>query len=100
MKKELLSPGAVLEASVAGAGTYSATVLPDGYIEYAGASYKTPSGAGAAVKETAAGRSLAPKEKATDAWQFWRAWISRRLRSSSVTRAQRPLRSTFTSTWR
>ncbi len=73
MKKGLLFPGAVLEASVAGVGTFSATVLPDGYIEYAGASYKTPSGAGAAVKETAAGRTLAPKEKATDGWQFWRA---------------------------
>lgn len=72
MKKGLLSPGAVLEASLPGAGTYSATVLPDGYIQYAGASYKTPSGAGAAVKETAAGGTLAPKEKATDGWQLWR----------------------------
>jgi predicted type IV restriction endonuclease len=73
MEQGLLSPGAVLEASLPGAGTYSATVLPDGYIQYAGASYKTPSGAGAAVKETAAGHTLAPKEKATDGWQFWRA---------------------------
>ena len=48
-------------------------MLPDGYIEYAGASYKTPSGAGAAVKEAAAGHTLASKEKATDGWQFWQA---------------------------
>lgn len=69
----LLSPGAVLEARLRGAGTYSATVLPDGFIDYAGTSYKTPSAAGAAVKETAAGHTLEPKDKATDGWQFWRA---------------------------
>ena len=72
MKKGLLSPGTLLEASVPGAGIFRATVRSDGYIEYAGVSYKTPSGAGAAAKETAAGRSLAPREKATDGWQFWR----------------------------
>ncbi|MCL4434830.1 MAG: restriction endonuclease [Actinobacteria bacterium] len=72
IKKGLLSPGALLEASLPGAGTYSATVLPDGYIEYAGTSYKTPSAAGAAVREASAGRALAPNEKATDGWQFWR----------------------------
>lgn len=72
IQRGLLSPGATLEASIRGQRA-DATLRSDGWVVYEDVAYRALSGAGAAVKETWAGRSLSPAERSTDGWQFWRA---------------------------
>jgi hypothetical protein len=68
----LLTAGAVLEGRLRDGSTAKATLRADGRIDFAGATYKTPSGAGAAAKESGAGHPLPPSQKSTDGWTFWK----------------------------
>jgi hypothetical protein len=67
-----LSVGAILEATYLGQ-RYTAEVLSDGRISYAGTVYKSPSAAGGAlklaVKQPGETSDRAPS---TDGWFFWR----------------------------
>lgn len=67
----LLTPGALLICHREGKELV-ATLAPSGSIELGGATYKTPSAAGAAAKEIMAGQPLPDSVKATDGWAFWR----------------------------
>lgn len=78
LAKGLLVPGATLEGTVTGQ-VVRATVRADGWIDLAGASYSTPSGAGGAAKEHAAGHPLSSSQRATDGWAFWRTEDARGL---------------------
>ncbi len=71
LAKGFLAPHATLDGTIGGE-VVRATVRADGWIDLAGASYRTLSGAGGAAKEYVAGRSLSPSERSTDGWAFWR----------------------------
>jgi hypothetical protein len=71
LTKGLIVPGAKLEATWKSGGPVTAKVGADGQIELAGSTYKTPSEAGAAAKETMEGHSLSASQRATDGWYFW-----------------------------
>lgn len=70
--KGLLFPGQEIEAPVPHGPTVTAKVTAEGLIDFAGTTYKTPSEAGAAVKEQLASHPLTASEKATDGWRLWK----------------------------
>jgi Restriction Enzyme Adenine Methylase Associated len=72
LSRGLVAAGAVLEGSLRDGRAVTATLRSDGWIEFASAAYRTPSGAGAAAKESGADHSLSPSQKATDGWTFWK----------------------------
>ncbi|MEH1016666.1 hypothetical protein V6U90_26640 [Micromonospora sp. CPCC 206060] len=67
-----LRPGATLYARYLGR-QYSAELLADGAIRYAGSSYSSLSAAGEAVKILVHGAGITPSRKATDGLDFWSA---------------------------
>lgn len=70
ISRGLLSAGATLMCQREGR-ELTGTLLADGSIEVAGATYRTPSAAGAAAKMAMAGGPLPDSVKATDGWGFW-----------------------------
>jgi hypothetical protein len=67
-----VASGAVLEATLTDGRKVTATLRADGWIDLDGALYQSPSAAGGAAKEHAAGTILSVSEKSTDGWAFWK----------------------------